>query len=485
MHKNFQIPIGKNALYLLFAVFFTSLVLLYNIQAYPIVLWDESIYAINAIEMAKNNNFLVIYFQGNPDFWNTKPPLLIILQALCIKSLGITELAIRIPSLFATLLTSLLLFYWTKKVVKSSAFSVLSVVLLMFSHSFIKFHGARSGDYDALLVCLTFFASYNYYFYLNTLKNKYLILFFIMLTLAVLTKGIAGLLFSPAWMIATVMSNKTISILKNYTLYLCFFVFTAIICSYYALHELATPGYLNAVINNELGGRFFEVIEYHNLPFYFYIYYLFLPKNHYLDFILLFFLVGGNWFKVKPDVRDKPLRNYLICLIVSFLVVISISHTKIEWYIYPIYPLLAFLTTLFLHGFWLKIKDHKKTFVILLAIALLPCVNYTYHILSTYHIRVKDYYLISFLKSHQFDKTLNGCTVYSSNSKPINTLFYIYQFAQKDIKLNLKANKDLEFSDNSCVLLEKKSLNEIAELYQFKVLEEYNNSYRILLTHKK
>ena len=42
-----------------------------NLGELPIRIWDESRLAINAIEMLNNGNFLVTYFDNQPDLWNT------------------------------------------------------------------------------------------------------------------------------------------------------------------------------------------------------------------------------------------------------------------------------------------------------------------------------------------------------------------------------------------------------------------------------
>ena len=63
--------------------------------------YDESRLAINAFEMFKDGNFLVTHFEGNPDMWNTKPPMMIWLQVFFINLIGLGELALRLPSAFA------------------------------------------------------------------------------------------------------------------------------------------------------------------------------------------------------------------------------------------------------------------------------------------------------------------------------------------------------------------------------------------------
>ncbi|HQA87386.1 MAG TPA: 4-amino-4-deoxy-L-arabinose transferase, partial [Bacteroidales bacterium] len=64
----------------------------------PVQLWDESRLAINALEMFENGNLLVTYYKGEPDFWNTKPPLMIWFQSLNFHLFGVNEFSLRLPS---------------------------------------------------------------------------------------------------------------------------------------------------------------------------------------------------------------------------------------------------------------------------------------------------------------------------------------------------------------------------------------------------
>lgn len=52
-----------------------------HLDTLPLRLWDESRLAINAYEMMKDGDLIVTHFNGQPDMWNTKPPLMIWCQA--------------------------------------------------------------------------------------------------------------------------------------------------------------------------------------------------------------------------------------------------------------------------------------------------------------------------------------------------------------------------------------------------------------------
>lgn len=77
--------------------------LFWRLGAQPLQNWDEARMAVNAAEMLRNRHWLVTHFQGQPDLWNTKPPLLVWLQALSLNTFGYSEWAVRLPTAMAAL----------------------------------------------------------------------------------------------------------------------------------------------------------------------------------------------------------------------------------------------------------------------------------------------------------------------------------------------------------------------------------------------
>ena len=72
-----------------------SIPLFIHLDVLPFRLWDESRLASNAYEMHRNGNLIVTYYEGQPEMWNTKPPLAIWMQLIFIKILGFNELAVN------------------------------------------------------------------------------------------------------------------------------------------------------------------------------------------------------------------------------------------------------------------------------------------------------------------------------------------------------------------------------------------------------
>lgn len=81
-------------LILLIVIYFS---IFFQLDSYPLQLWNEGTYAVNAYEMCMNGNLSVRYYNGGPDTWATNPPLVCYFQAICMKIFGPNELALRFP----------------------------------------------------------------------------------------------------------------------------------------------------------------------------------------------------------------------------------------------------------------------------------------------------------------------------------------------------------------------------------------------------
>jgi len=65
--------------YLLF-ILLISFPLFLHLDFLPLRLWDEARTAINASEMYHSGRYLIPTYNGEPDMWNLKPPLMVWLQ---------------------------------------------------------------------------------------------------------------------------------------------------------------------------------------------------------------------------------------------------------------------------------------------------------------------------------------------------------------------------------------------------------------------
>ncbi len=304
--------------------------------------YDEVRLATSAYEMTKTGNLIVTTFDYQPDMWNTKPPLMIWAQAVCIKIWGINEFATRFPSTLCATLTALLVFYFVLYTTKNGWAALLTSVAFCTAKGCLIEHALRSGDYDSMLVFFTTGAILSLFLYTEGInqakRNRYLLLFFAALTLAALTKGIAAMLYTPALFIYIVVRRQLIATLSNKYFHVGLAGFLIFAVGYYFLREHYNPGYLKAVYENELGGRLLTELEYHTGPFN--LYWLGLKFGRF-----------GNWFWLLPiglillpfQSNKKMFRvsAYAYLCAAVYLLVISSAKTKLFWYDLPLYPLLA------------------------------------------------------------------------------------------------------------------------------------------------
>ncbi|MBL0341439.1 MAG: glycosyltransferase family 39 protein [Bacteroidetes bacterium] len=221
--ENKRIVLTSKVILLLALLYFP---LFLHLERLPMKIWDEARYAVSACEMNLNGNYLVVYFDGSPENWNTKPPMLIWIQTLMIKIMGVRELAFRLPSALAALFTALLMAYFSKKYLNSFWFGFISAILLVTSYGYVHHHGTRTGDYDSLLTFLMAAYSFSFFIFLESGKVKFVHLFFSMLTLAVLTKSVQAVLFLPGLgILALTYKERIAELFKSKWLYIDFLLF--------------------------------------------------------------------------------------------------------------------------------------------------------------------------------------------------------------------------------------------------------------------
>jgi len=326
---------------LLLYTFFTRL------AALPIRVWDEARNANNALHMHLHGNWMVPYYNGAPDMWNTKPPLLIWLQALSMRVFGINEWAVRWPAAAAAVLTGLLLWAFVKKYLGNGWTGFTAAAVLCTSFAYVDNHAGRTGDYDALLVFFTTAYALALFCWVEEGRPACLRLFFLFLSLAVLTKGIAGWMQVPGAAIFLLACGKLPVLLRKRSFYFgCFFVLL-VVGGYYGLREYLNPGYLRAVYENELGGRFLRTLENHRHPF---SYYLDAMRDHAYSFWCFPALLSFTAPLLLPAPHTGRITLFNALMVVPFLLAISAGQTKLEWYALPIYPFLAIQLALWLYG---------------------------------------------------------------------------------------------------------------------------------------
>jgi 4-amino-4-deoxy-L-arabinose transferase-like glycosyltransferase len=311
--------------------------LMFGLGRPPFQIWDEGRILINTLEMAQSGQWMATTFEGKPEFWNTKPLLLHWLQWASAFLFGWNEWGLRLPSAASALGVVLLILGISKGILGSYRYGFAAGLVLIVLPGYVGFHASRTADYDALLSLGTTGAFLSLWLAAER-DSRYLLLTWFFLTLAVLTKGIAGLLIAPGLACIALLRYRAIPWLQTRWFWLGFVFFVFVILAYYLGRDSLQPGYLEAVWNNELGGRFAQTNEGHDHPWYYYLGVLVRHVGFGGGFLLLVGVVLA--VKAESDRVRLAARDALIAAL--FLgVVLSSSQSKLDWYLVPMHPLLA------------------------------------------------------------------------------------------------------------------------------------------------
>jgi len=463
----------------------------------PIHRWDAARLAVNAFEMTKNHNLIVTYFEGEPDLWNLKPPLMIWLQVVFMKIIGYNELAVRLPSALAALFTCFTLVWFSKKIDASPLLGILTVLILISSSGFVGNHISRSGDYDALLVLFTTLYLTNIFLFMegtSSRKRHHLLIFFAALVGAALTKGVAALLFLPGIFIYVALKNKWSFFFKEKYFYVGIIVFIVFVVGYYALRELLNSGYIAAVLKNELGGRYLDTIELHAHPFSFYFEHII---NHDFKHWYLFVPVGIITGLLVKKTSINHLALFTTICVITFLLVISYGRTKLFWYSAPVIPLLAIIVAIFfvnlrnaLYSTQFINQYSEKRIIALLPFVLLFISPYIAKVNSIYFEKLSiesldsyglPYYLKRELKKENND--ISGLKVlYAEYNAAINFYRQVLNENNQSVTYYIHYNPD-DYSEQDRVAVSQQSLKpRIENDFEYDIIEQYRtvSVYRII-----
>jgi 4-amino-4-deoxy-L-arabinose transferase-like glycosyltransferase len=323
-----------------------------HLSELPIQRWDESRLAATAYEMSVNNNWLVPYHFGHPEMISVKPPLQIWFMAVSIKIFGANELAVRLPSAIFALLTCLFIYWFLTIKMQKQVWGILAAAILVICDGYVHLHCSRTGDYDTLLTLLTTIFLFYSYLFIRDGGAKYIVIAAIAITLACFTKGVAALMFIPGVFICFAYSGRLKKLFSSPAFYAGIAIFVIVIPGYYLLREQLTPGYLESVSKNELGGRFMATLENHYQPWYFYLSRL-IEREHAWFFISIMAIPLVLVYKHNTT---KQFVLYLATATVTFLFFISIAGTKLDWYSMPLYPLLVVMAAITIETVFSKLK---------------------------------------------------------------------------------------------------------------------------------
>ena len=308
----------------------------------PFELWDESRYANNALEMVLSNQWIVLTYHGLPDHWITRPPGLMWLTSSLIRTRLPIPVAVRLPSFAAALLTTLLLYWVASRLLERRLVGIVSATIFLGSMMVFGPHVALNGDFDALLCVLLTVSAFAFWAYLEDAKGLGTVWILIAaagLAGSILTKGTAGILLLPGFLLCVVVVRRYRKRLLEGRLWAALVIALLVCGSYYFFRNRADPGYFNAFLQAEVFGRLGAVNEGHKGGPLFYVRYL----GEFFEPGLLLCLAGAMslWPRNARDERSHSMSVFCGLTAFGLLCVLTISKSKIFYYCVPAVPLMS------------------------------------------------------------------------------------------------------------------------------------------------
>jgi 4-amino-4-deoxy-L-arabinose transferase-like glycosyltransferase len=427
-------------------------VFFWNLDAISLRTYDESRQAVNALEMSQNGNLFVTYFDGKPDMWSTKPPLLIWWMAGWMKIIGYHELAVRLPSAIAAAAVVIILFSFIRFYLRDLKAALITSFVLLTCYGFTGIHVARTADFDALLTLWIVLYFISYFFYTEERvgnRDRYLYLTAIFIGLGIFTKGIAAFIPLPSLFFYTLYRKKLSTVFLSKSFYISILIIIFLGLSYYPIRETMNPGFISAVLENEVTGRYLEGQQDEG------------KLANYAFYLQLFTRTFTPWIYLLPIAfiftrlsPKKPIRDLGIFSLLFFLFhlgVISYGRRKLEWYCAPEYPIAALLIGLGLSQGIDTLLDSLKIYrvfkrqvisgCLIFGLLFLPSLRMVRNILGSYQYeRPNDpkevqigYYLRNWQKQPQDGQKISVIDIQKGTigGRRAHTLFYV-----KAAKLN-------------------------------------------------
>jgi 4-amino-4-deoxy-L-arabinose transferase-like glycosyltransferase len=452
------------------------LVVFVKLDAFHMRWWDESMFSVNAYEMIEKGDYFSLYFDGHPDLFNTKPPLLIWFQVLFIKLLGYNELAIRLPSALATSLSIIIIFSFMQKR-EGFMMAWISALILLTAEGFVTFHTGRTGDSDALLTLFILIANLSFLRAVYEDKKIFLFYFFLFLTLAFATKMFAALLFVPAYLVILIRNKFFRQLFFNRFFWIGSAFFLGFNIALLLLRENNNPGYLNEILFKDVG-RIFHVVESHEQSWHYYIDNLIWSR---FSFWMMIFLIGSVMLFLKPRQTEKNVYVDFLFLVLSYLLIVSVSITKLEWYDMPLFPYLSCIAAFPIFKIFTSQIDSdafgRKAIVVIAVIFMLPywlAFRNSQANAIPYGERILEANERFIFLRYNSGEDLNKIKVFY-NGWNGSLLFYKYKLKEAGTSIELSTIP--EFNVNDRILVSNDSLyHQLESKYVLSVLDEENNA---------
>ncbi|HTD03187.1 glycosyltransferase family 39 protein [Undibacterium sp.] len=335
--KQYSSPFDSRSLLWILSILFL-IVWFYTLGSRTLVPTDEGRYAEMAREMFVTGDWVTLRLDGIKYF--EKPPLQAWMNVITFELFGVGEWQARLWTGLCGLLGIVLVAYTGRKVfnyrVGVNAALVLGSSLLWAASSHYNSLDMAVAGMMTITLCGVLLAQRNEA--TPSEQRNGMLLCWIGMALAVLSKGLIGIVLPGAVLVIYTFVARDWSIWKRLHLGKGLLIFFAIVVPWFVLVALKNPEHPRFFFIHEHWDRFFSNVHKRNQPAYFFIGILAIGIVPWLGLLL-----QGLWAGVKRESRGFQARQMLLVWTIFIFVFFSASHSKLTGYILPIFPSLALL----------------------------------------------------------------------------------------------------------------------------------------------
>ncbi|MCX6340580.1 MAG: glycosyltransferase family 39 protein [Candidatus Aureabacteria bacterium] len=305
---------------------------------YPLMDPDEGRYAEVPREMLESGGFVTPHLNYVHFFF--KPPLFYWMNVISLKAFGESEFAVRFPSALCGFLVLVLTYFIGWKVFGRRA-ALLSAVILGTSGGYYTCSRLNLIDMP-LTLCVTAALGFFLLASIETERHRgfYFHFFYIFMALAVLIKGLIGIILPGMVIFFYMLLMRRWRLLREMRLLAGALIVIGICAPWFILVSVKNPGFMKFFFLREHVGRFISQIHQRHEFFGF-----FVPALLGMMFPWSFFLpaaVARFWSARKSD--DYAAWLFLVLWALVILIFFSFSESALLTYILPIFPAVALLT---------------------------------------------------------------------------------------------------------------------------------------------
>ena len=343
----------------------------------PLMETTEARYGEIARKMLETGNWLTLQNTYTSPFW-AKPPLFAWLSAASMAVFGISEWAIRLPSLILSIGVAWLVFLTLHREKPESSQAPHAVLILMTGIGFFVTSGTVMTD-TALLFSVTL-SLLGFWLFLTSHKTIWGYCFFAGLGLGLLAKGpLAWVLVGGPLIIYVTWQRLWITTLKNLPWLVGIILAVIVPGIWYIGAEIKTPGFLDYFIMGEHVYRFLKPGWSGDL----YGFAHATPRGIMLAYLLIAVLPWSIWFLIgllknrhaMHIIRTDSLNRYLLCWFGFQCVFLSLPANTIWPYFLPMAPALAMLMAK-VSSTWIKSRFTVYVIASLMTIGLFIAMGY-------------------------------------------------------------------------------------------------------------